>query len=382
MCIRDSVGNDDDQARDQVAKEKEKNYSRLEAVLRAHQPLAAWSRARWIPIAKKLGKEPFVAAITEPKRTVAEQVRAVEVLVELFEPLTLDEARQAVKLGRPELSARIAWLVGRQRVGISWPDVLCELTFDPDPRVRLAAWEGLPRNGFSFARIDPEFPNWLCTAEPALDERVRNFIIDFRASLPPAPPSGPQGEPAIKKQRAAYDQLWTAESQELGMLYSPDDEPAERLRQLRRIQRFYGDFAHKSMQPELHAGYRRLAESAPTVHQTELRELLTASFPSGQRDVDRELARTLLVFRDVDPTFVDRLVKMCTPTSRAADDVHYLTVASTIVQARSSGLTTRTAAALLRLDAKLKAEGLRPGANWSPRLTELFIALALSLIHI
>lgn len=129
-----------------------------------------------------------------------------------------------------------------------------------------------------------------------LDERVRNFIIDFRSR------SLRRRLAALKeslrlKNSAAYDQLWTAESQELGMLYSPDDEPAERLRQLRRIQRFYGDFAHKSMQPELHAGYRRLAESAPTVHQTELRELLTASFPSGQRDVDRELAHVACLSR-------------------------------------------------------------------------------------
>ncbi|MBA4019046.1 MAG: hypothetical protein C0483_17905 [Pirellula sp.] len=368
------VGNAEDQARDQAAREVEKDYSRLEAVLLAHQPLAAWSRAGWIPIAKQIGKEPFIAAIADPRRTVAEQVRAVEVLLELFEPLALEEAREAVKLGRPELSARIAWLVARQRVGISWPDVLCELTFDPDPRVRLAAWEGLPRSGFSFARINPEFPNWLCTAEPALDERVRNFLVDFRASLPPAPPSGPNGERAIKEQRAAYDQFWAGESQELGMQYSPDAEPAERLRQLRRIQRFYGNFAHKSAQPEVHAGYRRLAESAPTVHQTELCKLLTASFPSGHREVDRELTRTLLVFRDVDPTFVDRLVTMCTSKSRAADDVHYLTAASTIIQLRSPDLAARTAAALLRLDAKLRVEQMRPGVNWSPRLTELFVA--------
>ena len=367
------VGDADDQARDQAAREEEKDYSYLEAVLRAPQPLAAWSRARWIPIAKRLGKKPFVAAIADPKRTVAEQVRAVEVLVELFEPLAFSESWPAVKLGRPELSARIAWIVERQRVSIAWTDGLCELTYDQDPRVQLAAWEGLQRVGFGVPRINPEYPNWLCVEDRELDERVRNFIVDFRASLLRPPPNSPEGVPAIQKQRTAFDQFWTAESQELGRQYAPDAEPAERLRQLRRMQRFYGDFAHKSVQPELHAGYRRLAVSAVTLHQEELRALLTASFPCGHAEVDRELARTLLVFRDVDPELVERLVKMCTPTSRAADDVHYLTAASTITQLRTPSLAARTAAALLRLDAKLKAEHIHPGVNWSPRLTELFL---------
>ena len=352
------------------------DVSPLEAVLRADQPLAAWSRARWIPVAKNLGKAPFVAAITDPQRTVVEQVRAVEVLVELFDPLSLDEARQAVKLGRPELSARIAWLVERQRVGILWPNVLCELTFDADPRVQLTAWECLRRIGFDLFRVDQKHPNWLCTEDSALDERVRNFLVDYRDSLPSGPAYDIGGEQRGQRQRSAHDQFKAGEAQELGLQYSPDAEPVERLRQLRRIQRFYGNFAHKSIHPELHAGYRRLAESTLTLHSEELRALLTESFPSGHRDVDRELARTLLVFRDIDPVLVDRLVKMCTPTSHAADDVHYLTAASTILQARQSGLTARTAAALLRLDAKLKAEGIRPGVNWSPRLTELFVALA------
>lgn len=370
------VGTADDQARDQAARAAEQDYAPLEAVLRTHQPLAAWSRARWIPIAKSLGKKPFVAAIVDPKRTVAEQVRAVEVLVELFDPLTMEEAGEAIKLGRPELSTRIAWLMGRQQESRSWPGVLCDLTFDADSRVRLAAWENLRRIEFEFFPIKKRFPNWLCVQEPNLDERLRNYLVDYRDSLPQPALYDFAGGPGSAKQRQAFDEFRAGESQELGMQYSPDAEPAERLRQLRRMQRFYGDFAHKSMQPELHAGYRRLATSAVTLHQEELRTLLTASFPSGHADVDRELARTLLVFRDVHPMLVERLVQMCTPTSRAADDVHYLTVASTIVQDRTKDLTASTAAALLRLDAKLLREGVRPGANWSPRLTELFTALS------
>ncbi|MGC3968172.1 MAG: hypothetical protein QM775_12620 [Pirellulales bacterium] len=105
--------------------------ARLRAVLQADQPLAAWSRERWIPIARTLGKEAFVAAIADATLPVAEQVRAVEILVELFEPITLEEARAAVALKRPELSARIAWLIDPKRLG-SWSDLLCELTFDPD----------------------------------------------------------------------------------------------------------------------------------------------------------------------------------------------------------------------------------------------------------
>ncbi|HEV3025089.1 MAG TPA: hypothetical protein VGX76_21610, partial [Pirellulales bacterium] len=58
--------------------------SPLLEVLAADQPLASWSRARWVPMARKLDKAAFEAALGDESLDAAHRVRAIEVLVELF----------------------------------------------------------------------------------------------------------------------------------------------------------------------------------------------------------------------------------------------------------------------------------------------------------
>lgn len=52
--------------------------SMLDQVLAAPQPLDAWSRARWVPRARTLGKAPFETAIVGASRDAAARVRAIE----------------------------------------------------------------------------------------------------------------------------------------------------------------------------------------------------------------------------------------------------------------------------------------------------------------
>src|SRR5205807_1595265 len=46
--------------------------SDLEAVLRAPQPLDAWSRSRWEPLARKLGPGPFAASVGDGSMPAAD----------------------------------------------------------------------------------------------------------------------------------------------------------------------------------------------------------------------------------------------------------------------------------------------------------------------
>ena len=119
--------------------------SELEAVLDADQPLSSWSRAYWVPIARRLGPEPFAAVVADQDQEQDEvrQIRAVEVLTELFDGVELDTARRAITLARPALSARMAWSISRHEASEHHQELLAELTYDPDPRVQRAAWEAL-----------------------------------------------------------------------------------------------------------------------------------------------------------------------------------------------------------------------------------------------
>src|SRR5262249_24454904 len=55
-----------------------------EAVLYAPQPLDTWSRSGWVPLARRLGPDPFAAVVADERCDDSARVRAVEVLTELF----------------------------------------------------------------------------------------------------------------------------------------------------------------------------------------------------------------------------------------------------------------------------------------------------------
>ena len=58
--------------------------SALNDVLAADQPLASWSRARWMPTAKKLGRDAFVRAVLDERSSDQRRIRAIEIITELF----------------------------------------------------------------------------------------------------------------------------------------------------------------------------------------------------------------------------------------------------------------------------------------------------------
>jgi putative heme-binding domain-containing protein len=349
--------------------------SKLRAVLQADQPQAAWSRARWIPEAKALGKEAFVAAIADAALPVEEQVRAVEILVELFDPITLDEARTAVALKRPELSARIAWLVERQRaesglLKAKWPDVLAELTFDDDPRVQLSAWENLGHVPATMPRLSPTTPNWIGLMKPDCDRRLYDFAVQYHGALARPPDFGASASLDDAKLREAYDAFQTREGSVFELFYEQADAPEEQLRQLRRVQLAFGGWAvNKVKQREV--GYRRGGSANASVVQRSIH----AAFPTGRREVDHELARTMLMFPSLPLEFLTKLLTQCTAESSVTDDLHYLCCVAVVTQQRNETQSAMTARALLRLPGKFA----RLQIPMSPKLAEILGDLLVEL---
>ena len=111
-------------------------------MLRAPQPLDAWSRARWEPLARKLGPRPFLEAVADEKRDETDRIRAVEVLTELFHGLPPETADAARHWSAPRVRARVAWSMGRV-FDPRCRDGLQELAKDADPRVSVAALSAL-----------------------------------------------------------------------------------------------------------------------------------------------------------------------------------------------------------------------------------------------
>jgi hypothetical protein len=84
----------------------------LDSVLLAPQPLDAWSRARWVPTAQRIGAERIGQTLSDVQLNPELRVRAIEVLTELFHGLATQEGRSgsarfvAIRASQGRLVAR------------------------------------------------------------------------------------------------------------------------------------------------------------------------------------------------------------------------------------------------------------------------------------
>lgn len=351
----------------------------VQDVLHADQPQSAWSRDEWVAAATKLGSGTFLKVIVDPAFDVADQVRAVEILAELFGEIPEQEIPAALALKRPELSARLAWAIDRWIPGSAGKTTLAELTFDPDPRVLLAAWDYLRVQSATPMIYHPTRPpNWQLTYYPKLDPRVRTSM---ELAVAPAPLNIYSG--MRKADAVQYEELKKLKELRtpINMLdsFAAAADKDGKLRALRALQIHYDDFKLDGTFADVLAGYwlswpSKVPDSLKTDAVVQVEKELSATFPTGDADVDRELARTLVSFNKPDG-FLAKIVTKWTAESEPADDIHYLIVAASMTEPRSIEQTTKIAETLLALDKKLAARHVDVEPNWSRRVGELYAAL-------
>ncbi len=127
--------------------------SDLDKVLRAPQPLDAWSRSQWEPLARKLGDKSFLEVVVDEKRRDAERNRAIEVLTELFHGLPPKTAEDAERGPAAKVRARVAWSLGRV-FNPQCQKTLVTLGEDDYPPVSLPALAALADNIDRFNGVD------------------------------------------------------------------------------------------------------------------------------------------------------------------------------------------------------------------------------------
>jgi putative membrane-bound dehydrogenase-like protein len=353
----------------------------LSEVLTAPQPLSSWSRARWVPRASEVGRAAFVAAMTDDDRDSAERVRAVEVLVELFGGIQVDEARAALAHADDAVMARMAWALGtgRNGNGLEACDLLVELVsrfHSGDPRVVRAGWEALmqsPPENIRPPRFEPEAPVLEAWGLNSDDRRIRAAaVLVARNSRELAAHRG--------SQRATVARLWISAGQETNIrdviaqcrdwfiiTYDRD----VKLDAIRRLQVALGDLRLRTDQPEVYSGYSANdLPAAPRELVEKTAAQLAGQFPTGDAEVDRELARLLGMLQVEDSGLLDRLAAKWTDDSTVVDDIHYLIVFSRLPGERSAEVTRRTAHALTALHGKLSAGRMYPSRNWPARVGE------------
>ena len=367
--------------------------SEVQQVLDAPQPLTSWSRARWKPLAEKLGVGVFQNAAEDESNSLDERLRAIEIVVELCGGPDLDWAARVAAGEHAALRARIAWAMGRAGHLEGAQQTLMRLTSDSDPVVTRAAWEGL----LSADNLDPQAaqqPDWLAGLSSA-DRRVR-FLAVLVAQRAGAK-SYQEFCAAVRRRQPASSSEWRFELADL-WIRRPDvigeqppsdneellkiarcvqanvvSDPVLALEGVRLLQIGLGDLRTQERQAEVYSGYvGNLTEKIDTATRHALATSLAPLFPTSDAELNRELARLLGMLAADAPKLLPAIASRWTTASSVEDDIHYLIVASLLPGPRDAAVTDATARALLALHPKLAALEQFASRNWPLRVGEAF----------
>ncbi len=305
-------------------------------VLNAPEPLAAWSRARWLPIAKKLGKSAFEKELLREGNSDAERMRAVEILTDLFGGIDPSLAHKLKSpTTPPEVLARVAWSLSVSSDEFSAVCYLGELTGHVHPVVQRAAWEGLQRYPPS-KFLEPNWTHGLGSE----DRRIR------WAALKVAQAMGPKrfktlvaGLPDSDELRLAS--LWTEVETNPQKVYhaceyllARGQNPMLQLEAVRLLQLSLGDVASGNADKSRDGYVARAADAIPAKDRSDFASRLKFA---SKYHVDLEIARLAGMLGEDAPT----ILKEYGPDTDA--EIHYLLCLARIPGVRSAVLTEKTA---------------------------------------
>ena len=358
------------------------DVSPLHLVLSAPQPLASWSRAKWVPVAKELGKPAFEQAALNEKLPLFERIRAVEVQVELFDGLSPELAHKLAASGEPELIARVAWALARSTDANSAAKLLAELTHRDDPRIARAAWEAL-------ISVPPGMasPDWYRGLNSD-DRRVRAAtVLAARAIGTQVFARMPTPRQLTERQRLGILRIYGPERSDdpnwqshyfynATFASATSRDPVTRLDAVRLLQLGLGDVKLVQDKPDTYDGFvASNTEDIPTPLRQHIVERLAPTFPSGDADLDRELGRLLAMLSADSPGLLERVTAKLTYTSPVEEDIHFLMVAARLPGPRLREVSQRVASIVAALHHKLRNDKKEPSRFWPVRVADMFTRL-------
>ena len=352
------------------------------------QPLASWSRQKWLPLARKLGATAFHEAVGDRSFSPAERARAVEILVDLFDGPDFGRLGE-VDAGWPAaVRARLAWAVGR--ADPAQPDAkrLGGFLHDADPGVGRAACEALlgVAGKWDWSEIEPG----LLVQLNSSDRRTRQVAAAavarmseaawrrIRARVKRLPARGRiaaslGGRAHVK----GVDRDGLVVALEVLGAETSDEVPVSLKRDAVRLaQLALGDVGPSGGRAAVFDGYGAVlpAETLSPVTGEVSRSIETV-FPTGNRELDNELARLAAMVSTAEPRLLEKFLAQLDRRSHPVSDLHFLITAARIPLARNEVQRKRTARALVGLQVKIDRTGLNQDSNWDDRVGELYAAL-------
>ena len=375
----------DDNAAAEAANWQAQATSELDAVLNAPQPLDAWSRAYWVPLATRLGPEPFAETVADNGIAPEMRVRAVEILTELHGGLDLDTAEKGALANSPFVRARVAWSLGRVP-GENFAPLLLSLSKDSDSLVRRCALESMADRA---RRLDNAALQQALAANLAHPEkRVRQCAARLATYLPDLAWNAlwAQQLKGLPQARltATLALLWRSDPDSINApaiesalsILTQSKSSDLRLQAIRMIILGLGDYHLENPSLEVYTAFEPALPLAGREGVVEkIRAAIRSLVPSGDFLVDAEGWRLLAMLEDNNPESPSKVLAYFTEKSLPGVDFHFLTVLSRLKGPILTNSLPKLAHTILSLERKLDGLERRNQQNWSARLAEVVQAL-------
>ena len=351
----------------------------VEAVIHATQPLSAWSRAKWIPLAKSLGASEFERASKTKIGSRKSRMRALEILVEVFNGVSPALAKDLVENHEPEIAARAVWALGRGADSPAIRRVLCEFTGSREPRIGRCAWEALITLP-SPLETDEGRPDFVRGFE-SVDRRVRAACVTAaRGKLNDA--FQRHRFPRRISERVRLGSIMvngfanTSDYNTCLFVFSRSKDFSTRLDAVRLLQKGLGDIKLTLGKRQVTDGFIAggVDELDDTIHQR-IVDRLAPAFPTGDDELDRELGRLLAMLRADASDLARRVAKQANNSSSPEDSIHYLQVYTQLADESVEENRSVIASAIARLEHQMAKLGRVPARNWPKHVAESFAQL-------
>ena len=344
------------------------------AVLASPQPLDAWSRAIWEPVAAQLGPAPFLAAAANGGVAPFLRVRGIEIVTQLYTGLPPSLAFDLSRANSPEVRARTAWSLGRVPTP-NYEDLLIGLSRDNDALVRRAALEAI------LDRLESASDNTLQQAVNANlghpDERVRQAAAHLATFLPEQALAATDVQARLTAIQAMLgrERLTAVQTNAIGQALAVLERtrlPSQQLEAIRLVIAGIGDWNLHNPSVEVYTAYEpALPLTGHDALVARIRKVVRPFVNISTPDVDFEAARLLAMVQDNDPTLPTKLVLKFNERTLPGSDVHYLTVLSRLGAPLATNHLAAIVNALLSLDRKLDGQQMRNKQYWGARLAEI-----------
>lgn len=365
----------------------------LAAVLRAPQPLCSWSRAKWKPIAIELKADAFREYAFDESKPVASRVRAIEILVELFQGIDASIAATLKTSASEDVRARAIWAFARTTQERHDAEILKAYLDDPSPLVGRSALEAC-------LTVNPKTFEWSkivsCLARrlggPDRFNRSLAAAVVTRMNEKQLAAISAEATKIGPRAVISYAFGWFVRSNDNSRrvrsvipplavaVLKKADYPIDLKRDaVRLLQMLLGDMGPDPSRPPVFDGYASNIDLEQFERELDpLRVQLAECYPSGDQRLDEELGRLFAMMTIYSGKVIDAICNRLTEGSDPVDDIHHLIILARCPLTHTVSQRDRIVRSLVELEERLAARQLSQDASWSDRVKEMWIKLATS----